>query len=62
MVADMTTALILIPILAVVFVVVFRSAKRTAHLPRAPFGTDIELGPDAQRIRNELILLAQSNR
>lgn len=36
--------------LAAAFVAIYRNAMKTAHLPRAPFGADLEIGPvESQR-------------
>jgi hypothetical protein len=40
---------VLVPVFIGVFVMFYENAKKTAHLPRAPFGADAEYGPDENR-------------
>jgi hypothetical protein len=32
--------------LVAVFIAIYRNAMKTAHLPRAPFGADVEVGAE----------------
>lgn len=49
----MEIALILVPVLFIAFVAFYENAKKTAHLPRAPFGLDAEHGPAFPRVGDE---------
>ena len=58
-VSDMEIAIIFIPVLIIAFIAFYENAKKTAHLPRAPFGLDAEYGPDSARVRDELETLTR---
>lgn len=53
-VSDMEFLYVLIPLFIGVLMVFYENAKKTAHLPRAPFGADAEYGPDETRRWAEL--------
>lgn len=48
-VSDMEFLFILVPVFIGVLMVFYENAKKTAHLPRAPFGADADYGPEEMR-------------
>jgi hypothetical protein len=55
----MEIAVIFIPVLIIAFIAFYENGKKTAHLPRAPFGADAEYGPGSERVREELETLTR---
>lgn len=48
-VSDMEFMYILVPMFIGLLMVFVENAKKTTHLPRAPFGADAEVGPQEMR-------------
>ena len=51
---DYIAALVLLTLVAFVWVLLERTHHRTAALPRAPFGADLEGDADLARLRHDL--------